>query len=138
MTPEENEAEIAELVAQLDRLIPRAGAHLTIPSEPDARTTIGNRSGYLRFGLEFLAAALRPLPETEHEPPRIEPALGGLLTANSQAPFDLCEVDEAITSRPPARTRLGFFSQLAVGVALVAAVILLFIGASIVLRWLFG
>jgi hypothetical protein len=134
---EPQEAEIADLVARLDRLIPREGAHLTIPSEPGARTTIGNRQGYLRFGLEFLAAALRALPESEHEPPRIEPDLGGVLTSGSQAPFELCEVDEAITSRPPARTRLGFLGQLLVGVALVVAAILLFIGVAIVLRWLF-
>src|SRR5512143_4085114 len=105
---ESQEAEAADLVARLDRLIPREGAHLTLPSEPGARTTIGNRLGYLRFGLEFLIAALRPLPESEHEPPRIEPDLGGVLTSGSRAPFDLCELDEAIASRPPARTRLGF------------------------------
>jgi hypothetical protein len=138
MTLEEpQETELAELVARLDRLIPREGAHLTIPRESGARTTIGNQLGYLRFGLEFLMAALRPLPETEHEPARIAPDLDGLLTSDSRAPFDLCEVDEAITSRPPARTRFGFVGQLALGVALVMAAILLFVGVAIVLRWLF-
>lgn len=131
------EAELRELVARLDRLIPREGAHLTIPGDPDGRTTIGSRLGYLRFGVEFLAAALSPLPDSERVPNRIEPKLDYLLSAGSETPFDLCEIDEAIVSRPPVRSRLGPLGQLSAGVFLVALVVMVFIGGAAVVRWLF-
>ncbi|HEY2946626.1 MAG TPA: hypothetical protein VGN09_29600 [Vicinamibacteria bacterium] len=135
---EAREAELQELVERLDRLVPKDGAHLTIPGEPHGRTTVGSRLGYLRFGIEFLAAALRPLAGTELEPARIEPEIDYLLTQGSEAPFDLCEIDEAIGSRAPVRSGLGPFGQLAAGVLVVAALILIFVGGSVVLRWLFG
>jgi hypothetical protein len=135
---EDQEAELQELVERLDRLLPRDGARLTIPADADGNTTIGNRLGYLRFAVEFLSAALQPLPESETAPPRITPDLGSLLTDGSRTPFDLCELDESIVSRLPSRTRLGAGGQLGAGVLVVAALILLFIGASVVWRWMFG
>ena len=132
------EAEIRELVERLDRLIPKDGAHLTIGVDPDGRTTLGSRLGYLRFGVEFLAAALHPLPSSEQSPTRIEPALDSLLTEDSQSPFELCEIDEAIASRPPVRTGLGAIGQILAGVLVVAALILVFLGGSVLVRWIFG
>jgi hypothetical protein len=131
----ERETELRELAARLDRLVPREGAHVTLLPATDA--TVGNQMGYLRFGLEFLLAALDPLPATETAPSRIVPRLEGLLTEDS-ARLDSCELDEAIESRPPVQSRLGAGGQLLAGVLTVAAVILLLIGASVVWRWIFG
>jgi len=138
MDLDESEAEIRELVERLDRLIPRDGAHLTIPAEPEGNTTLGNRLGYLRFGLEFLAAALHPLPASHEQPTRVEPRLDYLLTPDSRPPFDLCEVDEAIVSRPPVRAGVGALGQLMAAAVVVALLILAFMGGSVVVRWLFG
>ena len=135
---EAREAEVRELVERLDRLIPKQGAHLAIPGDPDGRTTVGSRLGYLRFGVEFLVASLRPLPASEAAPFRIEPELDYLLGEGAAAPFALCEVDEAIGSRPPVRSGLGALGQLVAGVLAVVALILLFIGGSVVFRWIFG
>lgn len=135
---EARESELRELVARIDHLIPRDGAHVTIPADPAGHATIGSRLGYLRLGVEFLAAALRPLPSSDRAPTRIEPKLDYLLSQGSETPFDLCEVDEAIGSRPPVRTRLGPLGQLSAGVFLVAVAILVFIGGAAVVRWLFG
>jgi hypothetical protein len=135
---EDREAELRALVERLDHLIPRGGAHLTMPGDPDGRTTVGSRLGYLRLGVELLAAALRPLPATEAAPARVEPELDYLLTEGSRAPFELCEVDEAIISRPPVGSRLGALGQLLAAVLAVGALIALFIGGSYVVRWLFG
>jgi hypothetical protein len=132
------EAELQELVERLERLVPKDGAHLTIPADPDKTTTIGNRLGYLRFGIEFLAAALHPLPDSDTAPPRIRPNLDYFLTEGSEAAFDLCELDESIGSRPPVRSRLGPMGQLVAGVVLVLMLVLLFIGVSLVWRWVFG
>jgi hypothetical protein len=134
---EELEHEIRDAVERLDRLIPKDGAHLAIGSETGGKTTAGSRLGYLRLGVEFLTAALRPLPGTETEPARIEPELGYLLRAGSRAPFDLCEIDEAIGSRPPVSSGLGAPGQLLSAVLVVGALILCLIGASVVWRWLF-
>lgn len=132
------EAELRELVARIDRLVPREDAHLTIPGDADARTTIGNRRGYLRLGVEFLAAALDPLPGSADRPARIEPRLDDLLSEGSRAPFDTCEVDEAIASRPPVSSGLGAGGQLLSGLLVVAVLILLFIGGAVAFQWLFG
>jgi hypothetical protein len=132
------EAELRELVERLDRLVPKDGAHLTIPADPGKNATIGNRLGYLRFGIEFLAAALHPLPDSDTAPPRITPKLDYVLTEGSETVFDLCEIDESIGSRPPARSRLGPAGQLVAGFVVVLMLILLFLGVSLVWRWIFG
>jgi len=135
---EAREAELEELVNRLDRLLPREGAHLTIPADPAGNTTVGNRLGYLRLGAEILRAALRPTLGSDEAPPRILPRLDYLLTRGSKTPFDLCEIDESIVSRPPVASALGAFGQLGAGVLVVGLVILLLVGAGVVWRWLFG
>ena len=135
---EAREEEIREAVERLDRLIPRDGAHLAIGSETGGWTTSGSRLGYLRFGVAFLAAALRPLPATETQPARIEPDLGDLLGGDSRAPFELCEIDEAIGSRPPVRSGLGPLGELLTALIVVAALIALFVAGAFVVRRIFG
>ena len=135
---DETEAELRDLVDRLDRLVPSEGAHLTLPADAEGRTTAGNRAGYLRLGIELLQAALAPLPASDEAPARVVPQVEGLLTEGSRAPFELCELDESIGSRPPAQSRLGAFGQMGVGVGAVLAVILAFIGAVVLWHWLFG
>jgi hypothetical protein len=132
---ETRDVQLREMVERLDRLVSRDGAHLTMAVE--GRTTLGSRAGYLRLGIEFLRAGLEPRPATEDAPARVEPELGYLLTPDSAAPFDLCEIDEAISSRPPARSPLGPLGELFAGLLVVAALILLFIGAAAVVGWVF-
>lgn len=134
---EAREAELEELVARLDRLVPKQGAHLTIPANKDGHTTVGNRLGYLRFGIEILRAALRPTPGSDDAAPRILPELELLLT-EGDTPFDFCEIDESIASRPPVASKLGPLGQLAAGLLVVGGFILLFIGANVLWRWIFG
>lgn len=131
------DAELRALVLRLDRLLPREGAHLTIPADTHGHTTVGSRQGYLRLGVELLKAALDPLPGSDREPARIEPELGYLLTDGSRAPFQLCEVDEAIVARPPVRSALGAVGQLASVVIAVGALIALAVVVLVALRWLF-
>jgi hypothetical protein len=132
------ETELRELVERLDRLIPKDGAHLSIPADADGNTTLGSRLGYLRLGVEFLVAALEPQPSSDEAPTRIIPDLDYLLTDGSETPFDLCEIDEAIGSRPPVRTRLGPLGQLVAAILVIGALILIFIGGSAVLNRLLG
>jgi hypothetical protein len=106
--------------------------------EAGGRTTAGSRLGYLRLGVEMLTAALRPLPPTDADPARIEPNLGYLVRAGSRAPFELCEIDEAIGSRPPVRSGLGALGELLTAVVVVAALILVFLAGAFVVRWIFG
>lgn len=135
---DETEAELLVLVDRLDRLVPKRGAHLTMPADAEGRTTAGNRAGYLRLGIELLRAALLPVPASDDGPARVVPELDGLLTEGSRAPFELCELDESIGSRPPAQSRFGAFGQMGAGVAVVLILVLAFIGAAMLWRWLFG
>ena len=132
------ETEIRTAVGRLDRLIPKDGAHLALGGEGSGRTVVGSRLGYLRYGLEFLSAAMQPLPATETEPARIVPDVEYLLGRGSRPPFDLYEIDEAIGSRPPVRSGLGALGELLAGVVAVAALIALFLAAAVLVRWLFG
>jgi hypothetical protein len=135
---EETEAELQGLVDRLDRLVPKQGAHLTLPADAEGRTTTGNRAGYFRLGIEMLRAALSPVPASDEAPARVVPRVEGLLTEGSRAPFELCELDESIGSRPPAQSRLGVFGQMGTGVGVVLILILAFVGAAVLWRWLFG
>jgi hypothetical protein len=134
---DEKETELRELVSRLDALLPEDGAHLAIPANPDGTASAGNRLGYLRLGVAFLKAALDPVPASDEAPARIAPELDPLLSEGSKTPFELCEVDESIVSRPPVSSGLGALGQLSAGVLTVGALILCLIGASVVWRWLF-
>jgi hypothetical protein len=133
---EETEEVIRERVASLDHLVSRDGAHLTF-GDANGKTTVGNRAGYMRLGIELLSAALQPLGESETEPPRIEPKLDYLLTS-ARGPFTLCEIDESIVSRPPVASGLGLLGQLAAGVLVLVVIGFLLAGAAVVFRWIFG
>jgi hypothetical protein len=135
---DETEAELQDLVDRLDHLVPTEGAHLTLPADAEGRTTAGNRAGYLRLGIELLQAALSPVPASDEAPARVVPQVEGLLTEDSRAPFEMCELDESIGSRPPAQSRLGAFGQMGAGVGIVLILILAFIGAAVLWHWLFG
>lgn len=134
---EESETQLREIVERLERLVPAEGAHLTIPANAEGTASVGNRAGYLRLGIELLAAGLDPLPASDEAPARLAPELDTLLSEGSRTPFELCEVDESIVSRPPVSSRLGAPGQLTAAVLVVAALILCLIGASVVWRWLF-
>ena len=134
---EPRETQLRELVARLDSLIPREGAHLTLASDSGSRTSIGNRLGYLRLGVELLAAALNPLPPSDQAPTRIEPDIDYLLSDGSDVLFELCEIDEAIGSRPPVESRLGLVGHLVAGVGLVAALIAVLFLVFLLLRSIF-
>lgn len=134
---EEREAELELLAARLDRLIPTGGARLLVEGDSGS-TLVGNRVGYLRLAIELLKAALRPVAQSDTAPARITPDLGGLLGDPSRSPFASCELDEAVVSRPPAVSGLGALGQIGAGVAVVAVMVLLLIGVSVVWRWVFG
>ncbi len=135
---EDLDNEIQGLVERLDRLVPKAGAHLMIPVDASGTAIVGNRIGYLRLGIEFLKAALQPAQGPSDSAPRVEPNVGYLLAEGSGSPFELCELDESIASRPPVQSRLGPLGQLAAGVLLVALLVLLLIGGAVAWRWVFG
>jgi hypothetical protein len=129
--------EIHDLVDELDRIVPREGARLKIPAEPDGAATVGTRLGYLRLGVELLRAGLSPLVETASGAPRIPLDIDYLLTPDSDPPFDVCEIDEGVERRPPSRKRLGAIGQLLAGVGVAAVLALLLLGLLAVLSRVF-
>ena len=134
---EQTEGELEKLIGRLDGLVPSDGAHLTITADSEGHTSVGNRLGYLRLGIELLLAALRPVPASEEKPAQVVPQLEGLLSEGSRRPFEICELDESIGARPPVESRLGFFGQMGVGVGVVGVLILALIGAAVLLRSIF-
>ncbi len=135
---EDREAEIEEIVGRLDALVPAEGAHLTIPADAEGRTSAGNRLGYLRLGVEFLVAALHPVPASEDAPAQVVPQLGSLLSEGSRPPFETCELDESIGARPPVESRLGALGQIGIAVGVVFVLMLALVGAAVLWRAIFG
>jgi hypothetical protein len=129
--------ELRELVDQLDGLVPRDGARLRIPADADGNTTIGTQLGYLRLGVEFLRAGLGPLePGEKNGTPYLPLSIEYLVTADSEAPFDLCEVVDDPDRLPPRVRRLGPFGQLMAALFAVVVVGLVILGAVAVVSWL--
>jgi hypothetical protein len=135
----ENQLEdLNTLVEALDRAISREGARLRIPGDPDGNETVGTQQGYLRLGVEFLKAGLKPRALGDsHDIPHIPLDIDYLLTPDSSAPFDFCELVQEVEVLPPVREDLGCLGQLAVAVAAVIGIGLLAIGAMAVLSWIF-
>ena len=130
--------ELRELANQLDRLVPREGAKLRLPSDPDGNTTAGTQRGYLRLAIELLRAGLQPLERgNEHDIPHIPLDIDYLLTPDSKSPFDLCEVVEDVERLPPSVQKLHPVGQLIAAVLAVAVVGLIMVGAAAMLSWLF-
>jgi hypothetical protein len=129
--------ELRALLDELDRLVPKEGARLRIPSDPDGNATIGTQLGYLRLGVEFLRAALVPPEGTdEGSTPHIPLDIQYLLTPGSETPFDLCEIDEDVERLPPPVRKLGAIGQLLAAVFGVVIVGLIVVGAVAVLSWM--
>jgi hypothetical protein len=128
---------IRELVDELDRLVPKEGARLRIPSDPDGATTAGTQRGYLRLGVELLRAGVGPL-QRDHaqDAPYVSVAVDYLLTADSDSPFELCEVIEDVDGLPPRVKELGAFGQLMAALVLVGVTGLIVVGAAAVLSWM--
>jgi hypothetical protein len=129
--------ELRELVDQLDRLIPKEGAKLKIPADPDGSAMIGTQRGYLRLGVELLRAGLTPTAATEAEIPQLPLDIGYLLTPDSKTPFNLCEIDENVDQLPARSKKLGPLGQLVAALFTVAALGLIVLGAGVALSWLF-
>ncbi len=130
--------ELRELANHLDRLIPKEGAKLRLPSEPDGHTTAGTQRGYLRLAVELLRAGLQPLERGEkHDLPHLPLDIDYLLTPESGSPFDLCEVVEDWEQLPPRVQKLGPFGQLIAALLAVAVVGLMIVGAAAILSLVF-
>ena len=130
-------AELRELVDQLDGLVPKEGAKLRIPADPDGHTTIGTQRGYLRLGIELLRAGLDPLePGERNNIPYLPLSIEYLVTADSETPFDLCEVVDDPERLPPRVRKLGPVGQLMATLFGVIALGLVVLGAAAAVSWL--
>ena len=133
------DARIQELVSELDALIPRTNAAMRIMPCGNHRhdtALVGNRAGYLRFGIELLKA-----PDSSVGP-------GHPVTGNRMLDLDFaldpagimfqeCILDEQL--EPPQKTEPGPVGEvLAAGFigAILLAIGLAGIGLITVLRWL--
>jgi hypothetical protein len=130
--------ELRELANRLDGLVPKEGAKLRLPNDPDGNTTAGTQRGYLRLAVELLRAGLQPFERgDEHDIPHIPLDIDYLLTPDSKSPFDLCEVVEDVERLPPRLQKLGPLGQLIAALLAVAVVGLMIVGAAAMLSWMF-
>jgi len=101
---------INQLIAELDQKVPREGAVVKITQiggGPDESKIVANSTGYLRFGIEFLKAAVQPL--SDKQPSQVEVDLKYLISEDSDFGFDWCERRENVQGkiRVPINKRLS-------------------------------
>ena len=128
--------ELRELVDQLDRLVPKEGARLRMRGDAEG-TTAGTQRGYLRLGIEMLRAGLAPVEagQADHRP-QIPLAIDYLMTADSESPFEVCEVVDDPDNLPPPVRKLGAVGQLMAALIAVAVLGLIGLGAAAMLSWI--
>lgn len=131
---------IQELIEQLDAAVPRDGAAVLIPlygGGPDESYIVANQRGYLRMGIEFLKAAYtEPVPENRHCLPT---AFDELVLPDSDVQFGWLERRDDVLLSAAVDDRRTWDWPAVAGVALLLVVMtLLAIGASTVIRWIFG
>jgi hypothetical protein len=77
---------IRVLVGQLDELVPREDASVAVTSDaPNACSLLGNRTGYLRLGIELMKTGLADAPPTAAGGNSVESGLAYLLDSQSPA-----------------------------------------------------
>jgi hypothetical protein len=122
--------ELRDLIDRLDALISKEGAKLRIPADPDGRTSVGTRQGYLRLGIELLRAGSNPSePSEEGGRPFLAVDIENLLTPDSESPFELCELVDDPEGLPPRVRKLGPLGQLLAALIAVVVVGLIILGA---------
>lgn len=129
--------ELRELVDQLDRLVPKEGARLRIPADAGGNTA-GTQRGYLRLGIEMLRAAAAPVEAGEaYDRPHLPLAIDYLMTADSESPFEVCEVVDDPDRLPARVQKLGPVGQLMSALIAVVVLGLIGLGAAAMLSWIF-
>ena len=100
--------EIYELVARLDRLVPRAGATVLVKRDgDDARLVVGNPEGYLRLGIEIMKAVIAAGPPGV-EGKCLQPDLDHVCEEWGDAiTFDLVDNPSFLLTTPTERERPG-------------------------------
>ncbi len=127
---------LQQQVDRLDSLVARDGAFMRLHADGEGGALYGNQSGYLRFGIEVLRAALRPsITAGQHR--RIQVDADYLFGAESDfVDYTPYLVESAPKREQPTEPRgygLGWlmFAGICILVALAA------IGATTVWKWIF-
>lgn len=131
---------IQELIEQLDAAVPRDDAAVLIPlyvGGPDESYIVANQRGYLRMGIEFLKAAYaEPVPENRRGLPT---ALDELVLPDSDVHFGWLDRRDGVPLTAAVNQHRTWDWPAVAGVAFFLVVMsLLAIGASTVIRWIFG
>jgi hypothetical protein len=132
---EREKASAESLVTELDELVPRDGACVTLRQYgggPDESRITANQRGYLRLGIEFLKAAFAPTNKENS----LKADIGYLLTEDSDVGFDWFERREDLPlPLKPGRRRRIVASAFALG-CLVFVAALAVVGLIAVVKWL--
>ena len=129
-----NDTEVAELVAQLDEQVAREDA-VVKPEQygggPDESCIVANRAGYLRFGIEFLKAALAPPMNPDGKAPfDIEVDLDYLVSEDSTVNFIIFERREEFATPEQADNKWNNVFHVGCVVVIMFGIILCIVGAA--------
>lgn len=130
--------QIRRLVGELDRAVPRDGAHVRLEQYgggPDESRIVANEIGFMRLGIELLQAGVASVEAT---PTPVDVDLTYLVDSDSVIGFHeiIRDDDLPVVSRP---VRSGIDIVAIVGTTgCLAVVVLAIIGAIAVIRWVNG
>lgn len=129
---------VLRLIDELDAHVPREGAIVRFEQYgggPDESKVVGNRSGYLRLGIELMKGGLAPISPGKTGD-RIEVEIEYLVDAESNISFDWFERTEHIAHQPA--RNLSPLTQKILGLTVVAVLIALLVCAGIGAWTIFG
>ena len=99
--------EISDLVARIDRLVPRRGASILVKPDGNGLLMFGNPDGYMRLGIEILKAVIAAGPPGL-EGKRLEPDLNHVFDEGGDViTFDLVDNPSFLSPTPTEEGRVG-------------------------------
>jgi hypothetical protein len=137
-----DDARITTLITELDALVPKHGAVVNLlqyGGGPDESAFVGNRAGYLRFGIEFLKGAFAPSASSKDGKDYASVDLDYLTGRTSDISFDWFERREDIpdmTTAEQATWVQGRLVPLLILAFLGICGVVFLIGLVTIVRWL--
>lgn len=136
-----DEDKIRKLIEALDHSVPREGGRVKMSEYgggKDESMIIANRTGYLRFGIEFLKCAFAgPTKDANENNNYIEADIQYLVTKDSTVNFDWFERREDVKLETMKASKENLLLKIGGTAIAIIVLIMILIGFVTTIKWIF-